>query len=1667
MHKKRNRLIAALLTFAMCLGVISPLSAFAEETAHDASNESAVTNVASIGSNEYATLAEAVTAAKSGTTTDAQTIKLLKCATLNETLTIDGDTVILDLDGHTLTGANNAYAVTVCGTADVTVKGGTITGTKAICATGSATLKVNNDVTVESSVYAVAVGSTANVTIDGATIKVTDSSAIGILTGGDDTVNDAPTLTVKGGTITSAFIGVKTQAKTTATITNTTINAKYGVVTIASSDVTLDEVTIGDKSEQNTITTANGIEAYATSQVTITDSTINASTNGVYTTGNAKATLTNVKINETSNATENATTVNRGIAAWSASEVTVENSTIDNAIQFAILAANTTKVTVIGGTLTSSDVGAKAQQSAELTIDGTKINASTKGVVAIGNTKADLTNVTIGEKTTDGDTETDTTKTGVGVEGQAVVTITDSKITTSGSGAYANGSPSSSNPAKLTIENTTITTSGAKANAVEVSYYAECVVNGANTSISGYDGILVWGYTDDEIKTNSGWTEKGPKLTINNGTIMGTNVAVSGNGLHHYTSITINDGNITGIGKALGIYHPQIGDLNINGGTITGSGAAVAIKVGTLTMTDGTLIATAEDADPGHNSNGIESAGAALQIESNKDYQVPTKINISGGTLESKKGYAIFEYLDTATNESKVTQFTITGGVFKSNTEQGTHTHTTGEEGSTCTYVTGEKESSIALCDETKAKLLGNELEGDGIIGGTFSAAPTAYLDTATYTAEKDGDNYTVQRTGVVKLTENTSVSSLDAPNNKYDLQGYTLTYTSTKAITDDLIIVDTKDTTSGGTKGTLALEKSTAKIAPADGKTADISDVTVTGGVYVFAPADGGTVNLTDATVTTSSTALNATTGTINVNGATTINGKVTGTSDTLSIADGATFSQDPSAFIGDEQCVVASGNNYVVYDKIALTWADTTLPSVTKSASFASTMSVTVTTSGEGATCPQLEVDESALKEKGLTDEQITTVKNAAATYVNAVNAKLKEATWQANFGEGTDYKDGTVSILPSNTDVTTWLKSNLTDKSQIDRFPISGTPKANVSVLGVPTVTTSKALEDGVLYMTYGDVVTLSASLPADYMGATLTVTASDASGILEVATNNGSITAVGAQADDAEPLTVTATFSIDNDTTKTATQTIKVKVAKQDVDVTVAGNENTTIEGTATVEKLTTAGVTVTAKGANDGAAVEGTWELVDVKETLTNAETGTYSGSATVKFTPSSTNNLDTKYNANSEQKITWTSTYTLLKLVVDSGTLDKTDETYAGATFKLVKNGETGDALTESTVASVNETLAGFGTAKEWAVASDGSLYPTFDKEDTNYDTYKNITNPTSWVAYINSRLTDGYKLVAAYNPKQTDATVSTTNDPIYTQKNNEVADKADIKLGDEDDTAAGTTTKENLMKDIMDALQVTNDDTIPSGGTTTDSDAAETVQKSKVVASAVYDVTYKDEEGNPKVNNFDGGSLEIYLPYPETQSGEEGTVTNWEDYNIVVAHVVTHDKTSPNYGKIEYLTPSRRGTNGVYVNVTSLSTFALLAVDGEVTLPSTATEATPSEDTAAVAPAAKSDDSGAIILAGAVVATVVVGGIIYYNWDKLPVHKIEGTVVDTNGAAVANATVTLAKDGKVVKTVTTDANGYYSAKVAKGDYTITVTVGEASATAEGSTGASAQLAIA
>jgi hypothetical protein len=79
------------------------------------------------------------------------------------------------------------------------------------------------------------------------------------------------------------------------------------------------------------------------------------------------------------------------------------------------------------------------------------------------------------------------------------------------------------------------------------------------------------------------------------------------------------------------------------------------------------------------------------------------------------------------------------------------------------------------------------------------------------------------------------------------------------------------------------------------------------------------------------------------------------------------------------------------------------------------------------------------------------------------------------------------------------------------------------------------------------------------------------------------------------------------------------------------------------------------------------------------------------------------------------------------------------------------------------------------------------------------------------------------------------------------------------------------------------------------------------------------------------------------------------------------------------------------------------------------------------------------------LIVAGTVAAAAVVGGVVLAkNWSKLPVHMVSGIVTNgTENNALRDVTITLLKDGKVVRTVTTGLNGSYRMFVAQGEYTL------------------------
>lgn len=82
--------------------------------------------------------------------------------------------------------------------------------------------------------------------------------------------------------------------------------------------------------------------------------------------------------------------------------------------------------------------------------------------------------------------------------------------------------------------------------------------------------------------------------------------------------------------------------------------------------------------------------------------------------------------------------------------------------------------------------------------------------------------------------------------------------------------------------------------------------------------------------------------------------------------------------------------------------------------------------------------------------------------------------------------------------------------------------------------------------------------------------------------------------------------------------------------------------------------------------------------------------------------------------------------------------------------------------------------------------------------------------------------------------------------------------------------------------------------------------------------------------------------------------------------------------------------------------------------------------------------PAEKSDNTALIgaLAVGAVAVTAL-------SWKYLPVHKATGSVQDKEWNGLPGATVTLLRDGEVVRTVTTNAGGGYELYVPKGNYTL------------------------
>lgn len=158
------------------------------------------------------------------------------------------------------------------------------------------------------------------------------------------------------------------------------------------------------------------------------------------------------------------------------------------------------------------------------------------------------------------------------------------------------------------------------------------------------------------------------ELTVNGGSIKGNDYGISGNGTRNGTKITINGGNITATDKdAVGIYHPQLGELKVTNGNIIGI-TGIEMRSGTLTVTGGTIKSTATQFGKEGNGNGATIKGVAVAISQHVTNQA-LSVNINGGILSGPYAFYEEDLQDEVVNDisMKVTAGTLNGNVYTEN----------------------------------------------------------------------------------------------------------------------------------------------------------------------------------------------------------------------------------------------------------------------------------------------------------------------------------------------------------------------------------------------------------------------------------------------------------------------------------------------------------------------------------------------------------------------------------------------------------------------------------------------------------------------------------------------------------------------------------------------------------------------------------------------------------------------------------------------------------------------------------------------------------------------------------------------------------------------------------------------------------------------------------------
>lgn len=675
--------------------------------------------IATIGGVGYASLAEAIAAAK-----DGDTVTLL--ADITEDVVINKN-ITFDLGGKTITNTGAGKAtLTVASGATATVKNGSIVG-------GASYYNIQNNGTAILEGITATAGNTGSSMIDNwGTLTITS----GTYTGGLNVVKseEGSTLVINGGDFTLDY----------------SVSNSYNAVIFVYGDTTINGGTF-----TQSLTTAG---KWAHPQVVATG-VVEGYTAITRVTGGK---FTNKKSGEA---------IFRGVGKATSDNFEVSGGSFNKSISDGFCADGFIPTKNADGTYGVKEgkyvakIGSTKYETFE---DAVKKAASGKTITLLDDISLSST-VTVNKKVTidlNQKTLTGTDKYILNIGANGNVTIMNGSINVSDSGSAITAYGT------LALNDVDITGKATDNSLLYVNRNANVTID-KDTTITATDATSSAPYPTIFISgQDSDGNTYDPTLNIY-GTVSAAKApAIQGNGTDRGTShINIYDGALIKSNK-LAIYLPQICDVNITGGTVTGY-CGIGIKSGTLSISGGTVQGVANDnviGDQHSQTNGISYDGSAIMIDSYIGYAGNVTINISDNAkIESLHSTAIRE-IGNDNSQTNMVALNITGGEI------------TGADGSDAVLVRETTAPTVAISGGTFTTAVPEDYCADGFIP-TQNEDGTYGVKIGTYVAETNGVKYESLEEAINAATRGKTVTMLAdtrenvtiSKNLILDLNGFTI----------------------------------------------------------------------------------------------------------------------------------------------------------------------------------------------------------------------------------------------------------------------------------------------------------------------------------------------------------------------------------------------------------------------------------------------------------------------------------------------------------------------------------------------------------------------------------------------------------------------------------------------------------------------------------------------------------------------------------------------------------------------------------------------------------------------------------------------------------------------------------------------------------------------------